>query len=325
MDTLERAEGGAMFILMMFIILTSNTLSLAAEAKQQSFPSAEAAVIAMEAALISNDSKAFLAIFGPDAELLASSGDPAADQVTKKAFLEHFAEKHQIKAEGADRVILYVGNDEWPFAIPIDKVEDGWRFNTKEGTIEILARRIGRNELSTIQVCLAYVDAQREYASKDRNGDGLREYAQQFTSEPGTKNGLYWATGDGEEQSPLGPLVAEAQESGYLADEPGQKNGDQQPRPYHGYYYKIIKAQDENAPGGAYDYMVGDKMIGGFALIAYPAQYESSGIMTFVTNHDGVVYQKDLGEDTPTIARNMSLFGPDSTWEAVKVTETGTD
>lgn len=314
-----------MFVLMMFMILTSVPISLAAETKQQSFPSAEAAVIAMEAALISADSKAFLAIFGPDADLLASSGDPAADQVAKKAFLEHFAEKHLIKAEGADRMILYVGNDEWPFAIPIDKAEDGWRFNTEEGTIEILARRIGSNELSTIQVCLAYVDAQREYASKDRNGDGLREYAQHFTSEPGTKNGLYWATGDGEEQSPFGPLVAEAQESGYLASEPDQKKGDGQPRPYHGYYYKILKAQDENAPGGAYDYMVGDKMIGGFALVAYPAQYESSGIMTFVTNHDGVVYQKDLGEETTTVARNMTLFGPDGTWEAVKVTETGTE
>lgn len=322
-DTLERNTGGAIFVLMMFIVLTSSSFSSAAETKQQTFPSAEAAITALEAALKSHKSEALQAIFGPDIGQLASSGDPVADQVAQKDFREHFAEKHLLKAEGADRMILYIGNDDWPFAIPIDKTVDGWRFNTEEGAVELLARRIGRNELSSIQVCLAYVDAQKEYASEDRKGDGLREYAQRFTSAPGTKNGLYWETSDGEEQSPFGPLIAEAHDAGYLADEPGQKQNDDQPSPYHGYYYKILKAQGKNAPGGAYAYMVGDRMIGGFALVAYPAQYESSGIMTFVTNHDGVVYQKDLGEDTTTLARDMAFFDPDDTWEAVQ--DTGTE
>ena len=334
-DTLERnslprqpgkkAAGAAIAISMMLIILTSTALSHAAEAKQQSFPSAEAAVAAMNAALKSNNTEALMAIFGPDAEQWASSGDPVADQVDQERFLDHFTEKHLLKAEGADRMVLYVGKDEWPFPIPIVKTEGAWRFDTEEGATEILARRIGRNELSTIQVCLAYIDAQREYAEKDRNGNGLLEYAQRLTSEPGRKNGLYWETGEDEEQSPFGPLVAEAQESGYLAGEPGEKTNGQPRRPYHGYYYRILKAQGKDAPDGAYDYMAGDRMIGGFALVAYPAQYDSSGIMTFVTSHDGVVYQKDLGEDTDTIARAMTLFNPDSTWEAVKVTGTDTE
>ncbi len=325
-DTLEMTAGRAIFVLMVFTLLTSSSFSLTAETKQQTFPSAEAAVTALEAALKSHNPAMFRAIFGPEASQFTSSGDQAADEVAQKEFREHFAEKHLLKAEGVDRVILYIGNDEWPFAIPIDKTEDGWRFNTEEGAIELLARRIGRNELSSIQVCLAYVDAQREYASVDREGDGLMEYAQRLISAPGTKNGLYWETSAGDEQSPLGPLVAEAQESGYLADKkPGQNQDDGQPAPYHGYYYKILRAQGKNAPGGAYDYMVRDRMIGGFALVAYPAQYESSGIMTFVTSHDGVVYQKDLGEDTTTLARDMTLFNPDDTWEVVKVEGTGAE
>lgn len=324
-DRLERTAGKAIFVLMVFTILTNSSISLAAETIQQTFPSAEAAVTALEAALKSHNPAMFRAIFGPEASQFTSSGDQAADQVAQKNFREHFAEKHLLKAEGADRMILYIGNDEWPFAIPIDKTEDGWRFNTEEGAIELLARRIGRNELSAIQVCLAYVDAQKEYASEDRKGDGLREYAQHLVSEPGTQNGLYWDSSAGEEQSPFGPLVAEAQESGYLADKPGQNQDDGQPAPYHGYYYKILTAQGKNAPGGAYDYMVRDRMIGGFALVAYPAQYESSGIMTFVTSHDGVVYQKDLGEDTTTLARDMTFFNPDDTWEAVQVEATGNE
>jgi hypothetical protein len=306
-----------MVISMMVIISTSTALSPAAEVKQQRFPSAEAAVTAMASALRSDDTGALLAVFGPDGEELVSSGDPVADQAERDHFLAHYDGKNLLKADGADRMVLHVGNDEGPFPIPLIKEEDGWRFDTEEGATEILARRIGRNELNTIQVCLAYVDAQREYASKDRSGDGLLEYAQRFASDFGEKNGLYWEVGDGEEQSPLGPLVAEAQETGYMAGESGGKT-DGRPLPYHGYYYRILKAQGKDAPGGAYDYLAGDRMIGGFALVAYPAQYGSSGIMTFVTNHDGEVYQKDLGEDTEADGRAMTLFNPDGTWEAVK-------
>jgi hypothetical protein len=188
--------------------------------------------------------------------------------------------------------------------------EDGaWHFDTNDGREEILARRIGRNELSVIQICLAYVDAQREYALKDRGSDGLLEYAQKFKSDPGKKDGLYWKTKQGDEQSPLGPLAAAAQEQGYTGKQDGK------PVPYHGYYYRILKAQGKNAPSGAYDYVVKGGMIGGFALVAYPAQYGSSGIMTFIVSHDGFVYQKDLGKDTRLTAQAMDLFNPDSTWK----------
>jgi hypothetical protein len=185
-----------------------------------------------------------------------------------------------------------------------------WSFDTRKGKEELINRRIGRNELNTIQVCLAYVDAQREYALKDRDGDGLVEYAQEFRSDRGKKNGLYWDVKAGEAQSPLGPLFAAAREKGYSPKAAGGK-----PVPYHGYYYRILTGQGKNAPGGAYDYVVKGNMIGGFALVAYPAQYGSSGVMTFIVNHDGVVYQKDLGKSTEKSAVAMKLFNPDQTWK----------
>ena len=202
-----------------------------------------------------------------------------------------------------------MGKDDWPFPIPIAKKDSLWYFDTDEGRDEILARRIGSNELCAIQVCLVYVDAQREYAKKDWDNDGLLEYAQKFRSDAGKKNGLYWETGEGDEQSPLGPLFAAAQEEGYAL-----KQSDSGPSPYHGYYYRILTAQGKDAPGGAYNYVVKGNMLGGFAMMAYPAQYGASGIMTFVVNHDGIVYQKDLGEDTEKAAQAVRLFNPDSTW-----------
>jgi hypothetical protein len=267
----------------------------------------------MAEALTSGDE----ALFGPDGEPVLSSGDPVADRAERDQFLERYAEQHRLAAEEPGRMTLYVGSEEWPFAIPVVKADGGWRLDTAAGVDELLARRIGRNELNTIQVCLAYVDAQREYASRDRNGDGLFEYAQRFASEPGTKNGLYWEAGDGEEASPLGPLFAEAQAEGYFTGNP-QGRSERRPTPYHGYLFRILTAQGESAPGGAYDYRVGERMFGGFALVAYPAQYGASGIMTFLTSHDGMVYQKDLGDDTAAATRKMTLFNPDNTWEAVE-------
>jgi len=176
----------------------------------------------------------------------------------------------------------------------------------------MLARRIGRNELSAIQVCLTYADAQKEYVLRDRDKDGLLEYAQKFWSEPGKKDGLYWDTKEGEAPSPLGPLLADAQQRGYEKGGSGRK-----PTPYYGYYYRILKAQGKDAPGGAYDYVVKGKMIGGFALVAYPAQYGSSGVMTFIVNQDGVVYQKNLGKETQKIAQAMKAYNPDKTWKKV--------
>jgi hypothetical protein len=286
----------------------------AASAKQKSFASAEEAVKAGIAAAKSNDDKELLAILGDDAKDLISSGDAVADKARRQEFLKAYDEKHQLIKEG-NNMILVVGKQDWPYPIPVVKKGNGWVFDTAQGREEILNRRIGENELSTIQVMLAIVDAQREYASKDRDGDGILEYAQKFWSDAGKKNGLYWETKAGEEESPLGPLAAEARVEGYRAASAGAK-----PRPYHGYYYKILTAQGKNAPGGAYSYLVKDKMIGGFAVIAAPAQYGNSGVMTFLINHDGVVYQKDLGKNTLELAKKMTSFDPDKTWKKVEKT-----
>ena len=220
---------------------------------------------------------------------------------------------NKLEKETDKKVTLVVGNQEWPFPIPIVKKGETWVFDTKAGNEELLNRRIGRNELNTIQTCLAIVDAQREYAMKDRDSDKLLEYAQKFWSTPGKKDGLYWEAKEGEAQSPLGPLAARAVEEGYDGRKPGDK-----PMPYHGYFYRILKAQGKNAPGGAYDYVVRGKMIGGFALVVFPAEYGASGIMTFIVNHDGVVYQKDLGKETGKIAKAMTKFDPDKTWKKVE-------
>ncbi|MGA9477885.1 MAG: DUF2950 domain-containing protein [Desulfobacterales bacterium] len=300
---------GAILMTVMFIALVVSDLSLAENVNQLTFASPEEAVRAMVEALNSNDLKALEAIFGPGRRDLITSGDPVVDQSGRERFLKLYGEKNRLE-QTDDKVVLSVGNEDWPFPIPIVKKNALWRFDTKEGSEEILARRIGRNELDAIQVCLAFVDAQREYALKDRDADGLLQYAQKFRSDKGMKNGLYWDVKEGEKQSPLGPLFAAAQEKGYSG-----KSGGGQPVPYYGYYYRILKGQGKKAPGGAYDYMVRGKMIGGFALVAYPAKYASSGIMTFIVNQDGVVYQKDLGRNTEKAAQAMKLFNPDGTWK----------
>jgi hypothetical protein len=187
-----------------------------------------------------------------------------------------------------------------------------WVFDTEKGRQEILNRRIGENELFTIQACLAVVDAQREYALKDRDKNSLLEYAQKFVSDPGKKNGLYWETKAGELQSPLGPIMTQMRSEGY------QGKPSATPSPYHGYYYRILTAQGKDAPGGAYSYLVKGKMIGGFAVVAYPAEYGNSGVMTFIVNHDGKVFQKNLGQNTAAVAKNMKEYNPDKTWTEAK-------
>ncbi|RJQ51401.1 MAG: DUF2950 domain-containing protein [Nitrospiraceae bacterium] len=282
--------------------------------QQKTFPSVEDAVKSMIDAVRSHDEKAMTAVLGPDSKDVISSGDEVADREGRERFIKAYEEKNRVEMVSDVKAVLYLGKNDWPMPIPIVKDGQGWYLDTKEAKEEILDRRIGRNELSAIQVSLAYADAQYEYACQDIDGDGLFEYAQKFESDPGRKNGLYWETKEGEEPSPLGPFIANAIEEGY-----GEGKPPAMPAPYYGYFYRILKAQGENAPGGAFDYVVKDKMIGGFALVAYPARYGISGIMTFIVNQDGDVYQKNLGEDTTTIAEAMKVFDPDKTWIKAEV------
>jgi hypothetical protein len=278
---------------------------------QKGFATAKDAVQAFIAAYKTYDEQALLKIFGDEAKELIYSGDPVIDQQVHDRFLSEYEDENRMIEEG-ENMILVVGDDDWPFSIPLVKKEDQWVFDTEAGKEEILNRRIGRNELNTIQTMLAIVDAQREYAMEDRDNDVLREYAQKFMSDEGERNGLFWMTKEGEEQSPLGLLVAEGAKEGYRET---QTTG--RPSPYHGYYYRILTAQGKNAPGGAFDYMVKGSMMGGFAVVAYPAEYDNSGIMTFMVNHKGIVYQKDLGEDTEQTANAIEMYDPDETWMQV--------
>jgi len=299
----------AAVILMIFIFSGVNA---GAALKQKGFATPEAAVRAFAAAMESNDENELLSIFGMAGKELISSGDPVRDKQRRETFIADYNRKNKLTQEGS-RMILNVGEKDWPFPIPLVKQGDQWFFDTKAGKEEILNRRIGENELSTVQTLLAIVDAQREYAMHDRNNDGIREYAEKFGSDPGKKNGLYWTTQPGEAPSPLGELVAEARAEGY------RRSGTQQgPIPFHGYYFRILKKQGKHAAGGAFDYVVKNKMIGGFAVVAYPAAYGSSGVMTFIVSHEGMVYQKDLGKNTAKTATAMTSFDPDKTWKKVE-------
>jgi hypothetical protein len=280
---------------------------------QESFKTPDAAADALANAARSNDRGAILKLLGREGADIASSGDPVADSAIRTKFVETYDAKHQVKMDGDSKATLIIGSDDFPFPIPLIRKADGWQFDTAAGRQEILARRIGRNELDAIQSSLAYVDAQDEYADKDRTGAGPGVYAQRIISEAGKKDGLYWPSSASGDESPLGELVAEATQQGYRVGE-GRI-------PYHGYYFKILTKQGPDAHGGALDYIVNGKMIGGFALVAYPAEYRNSGVMTFIVNHDGTVFQKDLGRDTSELAERMTAFNPDSSWTKVTDTE----
>jgi hypothetical protein len=303
--------GFAMVIVSMIAIIVSFQGAAAADLKQKTFKSPDEAVKALIESVRAKDKEELLAIFGPSGKEIISSGDEVADRKMGERFVKAYEEANKVVTESDTKMVLQVGKEDYPFPIPIVKKGELWLFDTQAGKEEILNRRIGRNELNTIQVCLAYVDAQREYARRDREAGGLKEYAQKFISEKGKKDGLYWETKGGEEQSPLGPFVVNAIKEGYT------KKGDK-PIPYHGYYYKILKAQGKNAADGGYDYIVRGKMIGGFALVAYPAEYGVSGVMTFTVNHDGVVFEKDLGKQTEKLVGAMRKFDPNKTWKTVK-------
>jgi hypothetical protein len=283
-------------------------LLTSASQAQQAYPTPEDAVAALAAAVKSGTKTAILKVLGNSAEDVVESGDEVADAETRQRFLSAYDARHSIKAEGNKKAVLILGADDFPFPIPLVNSKSGWEFDTDQGRIEILYRRIGRNELDAIQTCLAFVDAENEYADKDR-GDGAGVYAQRIVSTPGNKDGLFWR--DDRDPSPLGELAAQASAEGYKVDGQGA--------PYHGYYFRILKGQGSDAPGGAFNYVVKGKMIGGFALIAYPAEYGNSGVMTFLVNHAGTVYQKDLGKRTTAIAKRLSLFDPDQTWKKVEM------
>jgi hypothetical protein len=304
--------GAVIWILALTVVLAAGSADGAA-VKQELFGSPEEAVKALVSALKANDTKKLLAIFGPHGKPLISSGDEVADQAGRERFAKAYDEMNQLEKKDDSRVILHVGSEDWPFPVPIMKQGNSWYFNTSEGKDEVLNRRIGRNELNAMQVCLAVVDAQKDYASEDRDGDGVLEYAGKFLSDPGKKNGLYWPVVEGEKPSPLGPLAAKASGEGYA-----KKTGKSRPVPYHGYYYRILTAQGKNAPGGVRDFLVKGKMIGGFAVVAYPAEYGNSGVMSFMVNQDGVVYEKNMGSKTAQTVRAMKTFDPDETWKRVE-------
>jgi hypothetical protein len=290
------------------VIVTLAGTSFAAT-KQKTFASAEEAVKALISAARNNDDSEIVAIFGSDGKDLIFSGDEVADKQRREKFLADYDEQNKLVPEG-DSMILVISKKDWPFPIPVVKKDGKWFFDTKKGKEEVLNRRIGMNEMFTIQTVLAVVDAQREFAMMDHDGDGLREYAEKFASDPGKQNGLYWKTKEGESPSPLGELLVKAKAEGY-----SKKDSKGNPVPYHGYFYKILKAQGKNAPGGTYDYIINGNLIGGVALVAWPAKYGNSGVMTFVVNHDGVVYQKDLGKNTEKIAKAITKYDPDNTWK----------
>lgn len=287
---------------------TVPTQTSSGEAKN--FQNPDDAAKALLEALGNSDNSLLIALFGSqDADLL-SSGDEIEDKNNRLDFVALAKEKMTLEKIGDDKAIMHVGNSDWPFPIPLVKKGDNWQFDVEQGRQEILNRRIGRNELSTVAAMRGYLEAQFDYANTDRDGDGVSEYAQKLRSEPGKFDGLFWEAEEGQPQSPLGPLIAEARAEGYKA-----KGASEQPSPYHGYYYRILTRQGANAPGGKYDYIINGNMIAGFGLVAHPVQYGSSGIMTFVVNHQGKIYQKDLGPKTAELVEKLKEYNPDSTWE----------
>jgi Protein of unknown function (DUF2950) len=292
-------------------VVLALVLSSLAQA-QQRFNTPDAAVEALVAAARRGDTRTVVSILGPGSQELVSSGDPVEDANVRQEYLTAYDSQHRIVTESGKPSILVMGQNDWPFPIPIVQRDGQWSFDTAAGREEVLARRIGRNELAALKSMLAYWDAQNEYADMFKDKTGQAVYAQKVVSSPGKKDGLYWPTSGSEPDSPLGEAVAAATQKGYRVGA-----GD----PYHGYYYKILTSQGPNAPGGAVDYIVRGNMIGGFGLIAYPAEYGNSGIMTFIINNDGDVFEKDLGERTSRIASRMPSFNPDHTWRKVVDTE----
>jgi hypothetical protein len=278
-------------------------------ADEKTFPSSGDAVLALYNAAKASDTQTLASIFGSHADEIMHTGDAVADEGMRKDFLNRYEQMHRVVIEPDQTVTLYIGAENWPFPIPIVKNESGqWYFDTEAGLKEILYRRVGGNENDAIEILYSLVDAQKEYASASRDGGPAGIYALHFLSAEGKHDGLYWKTSEDETPSPIGPLLADASSQGYSA-----KQGDV--TPFHGYYFRVLTKQGAAAPGGAKDYLVNGQLKGGFAFLAYPAQYRNSGVMTFIVNKNGVVYEKDLGEKTQDVASAMDSYNPDKTWD----------
>ncbi len=292
--------------------LMASTLLLgtvsAQESGQKTFAAPADASKALYDAVKSGDKSAMEGVLGASSAPILSSGDPVQDQKNGDNFIRRYEQMSRWGRETNGDETLFMGAENWPFPVPLKKNAAGqWYFDSKAGVEEVLYRRIGNNELATIRVCKALADAQDEYFSETHDGDTVHQYAQKFISDPGKQNGLYWKTAEGEPESPIGPVFEYAAAEGYT------KKAD----PFHGYYYRILTAQGAAAPGGAHSYIVDGKMTKGFAFIAYPAEYRNSGVMTFVVNLNGVIYEKDLGPKTDDLAKAMTAINPDNTWRAV--------
>ena len=315
-ESLFRSSRGKVFIaaLVTAVSVFVWSMPLMAAASQKLFSSPEDALKGLVDAVKAKDKAALDQIFGPSAKDLRSSDDVQAAAEFEE-FSKYVAEKTRLVKEDDSKVIIHLGNEDWPFPIPLVKVNDQWLFDAEAGKEEILNRRIGEDELTAILVCRTYVKAQREYVLKDWDGDGILAYAQQLRSDPGKKNGLFWRHASGEAVSPLGELVAQARIEGYKKAKSLFK---EQPVPFHGYYFKILTQQGAHAPGGKYDYIINGNMVGGFGLVAFPSDWGKSGVMSFIVNQQGKVFQKNLGPDTLKAVQEMQSYDPDETWTAVK-------
>jgi hypothetical protein len=310
----------AVALLLSVGVFRSDSFMVAQTQQQELYATPEEAKQAVIDAAAAKDRAAFARVFGPEIKnLLSGSGDEAQDNQELEAFAASAQQSAQLEKESDSKFTLTIGEDNWLFPIPIVKVGNQWHFDTPAGMEEILNRRIGENELSTILSCRAYVLAQWEYFTKaDSDKDSVAEYAQKFISAPGKKDGLYWDAADGDEPSPLGSQVAAARAEGYASKSVGKDDGAVQKRePYHGYYFKILTRQGPHAPGGKYSYIINGNMIAGYALVAYPAEWSNSGVMTFIANQQGRIYQKNLGPKTARVAAAMAEYNPDPTWKFV--------
>ena len=298
------------FTILIFLLLAMPSAASSEYFLQTAFSSAEEGMQAFVEAIKLNDPSLLQTLLGADGLELFDSGDPAADAQWRKRFLNSYTDANRVVLkEDNTRAVLIVGRNEWPMPITLIKTDEGWRFDAQHAAEEILNRHVGRNELAAIQVCLAIVDAEREYATTDADGDGVPGFASKFVSSPGKRDGLYWETRENEPLSPVGPLLASAANEGPVTSDSSGLT------PFHGYLYRMLVRQGTNAPGGAYDYWANGTLLGGFAVLAYPARYGVSGVVSFMVNQDGVVYQKDLGQNTAALAAEMSEFDPDPSWK----------